>query len=95
MTRFVLMLATAPFRALRHHLRIYLAVRRFEELQRNPLAAVTDVWPCARAVHWACLFAGAPRHWQEQSDRASRVASEIKQLTGNWILLWVLFPELD
>jgi hypothetical protein len=95
MTRFVLMLATAPFRALRHHLRIYLAVRRFEKLQRDPLVAVTDVWLCARAVHWACLFAGAPRHWRGQSDRASRVASEIKQRTGNRILLWVLFPELD
>lgn len=95
MTHFLFMLATAPFRALRDHLRIYRAVRRFEKLQRNPLAPVTDVWLCARAVHWAVLFAGAPRRWQEQSDRASRVASDIKRRTGNRILLWVLFPESD
>jgi len=95
MTRFLFILITAPFRALLRNLRVYRAVREFEKVQRNPLAPVTDLWLCARAVHWAFIFAGAPRRWREQSDRASRVASDIKRRTGNRILLWVMFPELD
>ena len=40
------------------------------------------------------MFNGAPRRWRKQSDRAARIASEIRRQTGNRILQWVLFPEM-
>lgn len=87
-------IATYPFRLIRDHLRIRKTVRNFDEVMSNPFASVTDVWICARAVHWASYCTPARRRWEKECDCAARVASEMMRLTGGRVKGWALYPEL-